>query len=78
MERMNAEGVFFHRGCLKCDFCLCGLRVNNYSCERSATGQGKVKVQGHHRSRAEVTQVKVRSRFKVTDRSRAEVTHRSR
>ncbi|KAK3096429.1 hypothetical protein FSP39_000031 [Pinctada imbricata] len=39
MERMTAENVFFHRGCLKCDFCLCGLRVNNYSCERSPTGK---------------------------------------
>lgn len=42
MERMNAEGVFFHRGCLKCDFCETGLRMNNYSCERTPmTGQGR-------------------------------------
>ncbi|KAK6168962.1 hypothetical protein SNE40_020108 [Patella caerulea] len=34
MERMSAEGVFFHRGCLKCDFCGTNLRLNNYSCER--------------------------------------------
>nr|KAG5694857.1 hypothetical protein BaRGS_028785 [Batillaria attramentaria] len=34
MERLGAEGVFFHRHCLKCDFCGVGLRINNYSCER--------------------------------------------
>ncbi|XP_062601308.1 protein-methionine sulfoxide oxidase mical3a-like [Saccostrea cucullata] len=41
MERMCAEGIFFHRGCLKCDFCECGLRVNNYSCDRLAGGEVK-------------------------------------
>ena len=34
MERQAAEGVFFHRHCLKCDYCSVGLRLNNYSCER--------------------------------------------
>lgn len=42
MERMSAEGVFFHRGCLKCDFCECGLRVNNYACDRLLEGEGKM------------------------------------
>ncbi|XP_056015343.1 protein-methionine sulfoxide oxidase mical3b-like isoform X5 [Ostrea edulis] len=41
MERMCAESVFFHRGCLKCDFCECGLRVNNYACERVPGGEVK-------------------------------------
>ncbi|XP_078340922.1 uncharacterized protein LOC111104401 isoform X4 [Crassostrea virginica] len=41
MERMCAENVFFHRGCLKCDFCECGLRVNNYACDRLAGGEVK-------------------------------------
>ncbi|CAL1537118.1 unnamed protein product, partial [Lymnaea stagnalis] len=34
MERMSAEGEFFHRGCLKCDHCGVGLRLTNYSCDR--------------------------------------------
>ncbi|KAL5010476.1 hypothetical protein ScPMuIL_012781 [Solemya velum] len=38
MERMSAEGVFFHRGCLKCDCCGINLSLNNYSCERSVVG----------------------------------------
>ncbi|XP_062599659.1 protein-methionine sulfoxide oxidase mical3a-like, partial [Saccostrea cucullata] len=41
MERMCAEGIFFHRGCLKCDFCECGLRVNNYSCDKLAGSEVK-------------------------------------
>ncbi|GFS17477.1 [F-actin]-methionine sulfoxide oxidase MICAL2 [Elysia marginata] len=36
MERMSAEGVFFHRQCLKCDHCGVGLRLTNYSCDREA------------------------------------------
>lgn len=46
MERMCAENVFFHRGCLKCDFCECGLRVNNYACDRLAGGEGKSEGEG--------------------------------
>ena len=43
MERMSAEGLFFHRGCLKCDYCDCGLRLNNYSADRLPNGEGKSK-----------------------------------
>lgn len=46
MERMSAESVFFHRGCLKCDFCECGLRVNNYACDRLPGGEGKMSGSG--------------------------------
>ncbi|XP_070189268.1 protein-methionine sulfoxide oxidase mical3a-like [Littorina saxatilis] len=38
MERQATEGVFFHRHCLKCDYCGVGLRLNNYSCERPLEG----------------------------------------
>ncbi|XP_067675060.1 F-actin-monooxygenase MICAL3-like isoform X3 [Haliotis asinina] len=41
MERMSAEGVFFHRGCLRCDYCNTNLRLNNYSCEREIDGEVK-------------------------------------
>ncbi|CAG5135941.1 unnamed protein product, partial [Candidula unifasciata] len=34
MERVSAEGQFFHRSCLKCDHCGMGLRLTNYSCDR--------------------------------------------
>ncbi|BFZ24995.1 hypothetical protein BsWGS_28034 [Bradybaena similaris] len=34
MERVSAEGQFFHRSCLKCDHCGTGLRLSNYSCDR--------------------------------------------
>ncbi|CAG5127224.1 unnamed protein product, partial [Candidula unifasciata] len=34
MERMSAEGEFFHRSCLRCDHCGVGLRLTNYSCDR--------------------------------------------
>ena len=40
MERMSAEGLFFHRGCLKCDYCDGGLRLNNYSADRLPNGDG--------------------------------------
>lgn len=42
MERMSVESVFFYRGCLKCDFCECGFRVNNYVCDRFFGGEGKM------------------------------------
>lgn len=40
MERMSAEGLFFHRGCLKCDYCDVGLRLNNYSADKLPSGEG--------------------------------------
>lgn len=41
MERMSAEGLFFHRGCLKCAYCAVSLRLGNYSFEKSPTGERK-------------------------------------
>ncbi|XP_071134394.1 F-actin-monooxygenase MICAL3-like isoform X3 [Mytilus edulis] len=41
MERMSAEGLFFHRGCLKCDYCDVGLRLNNYSADKLPSGEVK-------------------------------------
>nr|CAD7459395.1 unnamed protein product [Timema tahoe] len=34
MERMNAEGKFFHRGCFRCEFCNTSLRLGNYGFDR--------------------------------------------
>ena len=29
MERVNAEGRFFHRGCFRCEYCGTSLRLGN-------------------------------------------------
>ncbi|XP_070538994.1 F-actin-monooxygenase Mical-like isoform X2 [Ptychodera flava] len=31
MERLSAEGLFFHRGCFKCHYCQTTLRIGNYA-----------------------------------------------
>lgn len=34
MERMNAEGRHFHRGCFRCEYCSINLRLGNYAFDR--------------------------------------------
>ncbi|XP_046672413.1 F-actin-monooxygenase Mical isoform X4 [Homalodisca vitripennis] len=34
MERLSAEGKFFHRGCFRCDYCNNILRLGNYAFDR--------------------------------------------
>lgn len=34
MERLSAEGRFFHRGCFRCEFCSTTLRLGSYSFDR--------------------------------------------
>ncbi|XP_065222209.1 F-actin-monooxygenase Mical isoform X2 [Planococcus citri] len=34
MERLSAEGRFFHRGCFRCEYCGISLRLGNYSFDR--------------------------------------------
>ena len=41
MERQHAEGVFFHRWCLRCDFCGTGLRLGSYCYLRTDDGESK-------------------------------------
>jgi hypothetical protein len=31
MERMSAEGRFFHRGCFRCEYCASTLRLGGYA-----------------------------------------------
>uniref|UniRef100_A0A673JTU7 LIM zinc-binding domain-containing protein n=1 Tax=Sinocyclocheilus rhinocerous TaxID=307959 RepID=A0A673JTU7_9TELE len=31
MERLSAEGKFFHRSCFQCDHCSSTLRLSNYA-----------------------------------------------
>ncbi|CAH1389565.1 unnamed protein product [Nezara viridula] len=34
MERLSAEGRFFHRGCFRCQYCSTSLRLGNYAFDR--------------------------------------------
>ncbi|BES99796.1 Hypothetical protein NTJ_12613 [Nesidiocoris tenuis] len=34
MERLSAEGRFFHRGCFRCQYCSTALRLGNYAFDR--------------------------------------------
>nr|XP_018895758.1 PREDICTED: protein-methionine sulfoxide oxidase Mical isoform X3 [Bemisia tabaci] len=34
MERLSAEGRFFHRGCFRCEYCSITLRLGNYAFDR--------------------------------------------
>ena len=40
VERHSAEGVFFHRGCLKCEYCGTNLRIGQYCFRREDDGTG--------------------------------------
>ncbi len=46
VERHSAEGVFFHRGCLKCEYCSTNLRIGQYGFRREDDGTGKLLSQG--------------------------------
>ena len=37
MERMSAEGKFFHRSCFRCDYCNILLRLGSYVYHRDYT-----------------------------------------
>ena len=43
VERFSAEGVFFHRGCLRCFYCNTNLRIGQYHFLRAPTGERKYK-----------------------------------
>nr|XP_019961726.1 PREDICTED: protein-methionine sulfoxide oxidase mical3a-like [Paralichthys olivaceus] len=36
MERLSAEGLFFHRSCFQCDFCSSSLRLSAYAFDQHA------------------------------------------
>ena len=46
MERLSAEGKFFHRGCFKCDYCGVTLRLGNFAFD---VEEGKVSPEHHHK-----------------------------
>ena len=50
MERMSANGLFFHRNCFKCSHCNCKLKVGNYSLSKGEGGEkGKFFCSVHYR-----------------------------
>ncbi|XP_076170357.1 molecule interacting with CasL isoform X3 [Ptiloglossa arizonensis] len=38
MERLTAEGKFFHRGCFRCEYCSTSLRIGNHTFDREKSG----------------------------------------
>ncbi|XP_014469225.1 PREDICTED: protein-methionine sulfoxide oxidase Mical isoform X2 [Dinoponera quadriceps] len=38
MERLTAEGKFFHRGCFRCEYCSISLRIGNHTFDREKNG----------------------------------------
>ncbi|XP_078582152.1 uncharacterized protein LOC144865376 isoform X18 [Branchiostoma floridae x Branchiostoma japonicum] len=46
MERLSAEGLFFHRSCFKCDYCGCILRLGNYAFAAGEGVNGKDNIDG--------------------------------
>ncbi|XP_066592367.1 F-actin-monooxygenase MICAL3 [Prorops nasuta] len=38
MERLSAEGKFFHRGCFRCEYCSTSLRIGNHTFDREKEG----------------------------------------
>lgn len=38
MERLSAEGKFFHRGCFRCEHCSTSLRIGNHTFDRDKNG----------------------------------------
>lgn len=72
MERMSAEGIFFHRECLKCSFCSAGLRLSNYSHERTHTGEVKFYCFRHQRPESRVQAKPRRKRSWLKDDSHKE------
>eukprot|EP00118_Oscarella_pearsei_P029140 m.3756 g.3756 ORF g.3756 m.3756 type:complete len:1059 (+) comp9775_c0_seq1:48-3224(+) len=50
MERLSAEGLFFHRQCFKCSHCATPLKLGNYAYSRGIDGQpGKFFCKPHYR-----------------------------
>ncbi|XP_046890944.1 protein-methionine sulfoxide oxidase mical2b isoform X2 [Hypomesus transpacificus] len=48
MERLGAEGLFFHRECLRCDVCSCTLRLGGHAFDSQ---QGKFYCKMHYSQR---------------------------
>ncbi|CAL9682610.1 unnamed protein product [Knipowitschia caucasica] len=69
MERMSAEGLFFHRTCFLCDNCGCSLRITTYTYDRPS---GKFFCPEHFNSGLQTTAA--RKRRLPSDR---DISHRT-
>ena len=50
MERMSANGCFFHRSCFRCTHCNCQLKIGGYSLSKGESGEkGKFFCTAHYR-----------------------------
>jgi hypothetical protein len=50
MERMSANGFFFHRSCFRCSHCNCQLKIGGYSLSKGTAGEkGKFFCSAHYR-----------------------------
>ncbi len=50
MERMSANGFFFHRSCFRCSHCSCQLKIGGYSLSKGDGGErGKFFCTPHYR-----------------------------
>ena len=50
MERMSANGLFFHRNCFRCSHCNCQLKIGGYSLSKGEGGEkGKFFCSVHYR-----------------------------
>ena len=50
MERMSANGLFFHRSCFRCSHCNCQLKIGGYSLSKGVGGEkGKFFCSAHYR-----------------------------
>ena len=50
MERMSANGLFFHRSCFRCSHCNCQLKIGGFSLSKGVGGEkGKFFCSAHYR-----------------------------
>ena len=50
MERMSANGLYFHRSCFRCSHCNCQLKIGGYSLSKGDSGEvGKFFCTAHYR-----------------------------
>ena len=50
MERMSANGLYFHRSCFRCSHCNCQLKIGGYSLSKGDGGEkGKFFCTAHYR-----------------------------
>lgn len=71
MERLSAEGRFFHRGCFRCQYCHTALRLGSYMFDRDGKYGYRFYCAQHYGQPGEIKQTKIvrKSSQKQTERS---------